>query len=200
MKLEVTKPAGPQSLEAGILLGQNQAFALIAGRCSAAQAAAIRRLRNEKLYRSVTTKWGEFCLTRLRMSRRSADQIIALFDEFGPDYFEVAQITRVSPETYRAIQPSIRDGALHHDGHAIALIEANAQQVAAAVAQMRQSKSRAPEPTIQDRLKALHLRCIAISEEFSRLGAERDTAPHRALVASTLDSVRLLLSRVRMTL
>jgi hypothetical protein len=184
----------------GILLGQNHAFALIAGRCSAAQAAAIRRLRNEKLYRSVTAKWSDFCPKHLKMSKRSADQIIALFDEFGPAYFEVAQITRVSPETYRAIQPSIQDGALHHDGHAIALIEANAQQVAAAVAQMRQSKSRAPEPGIQERLKALHLRCIGISEEFSRLGAERDTAPHRALVASTLDSVRLLLSRVRMTL
>src|SRR4051794_11776761 len=111
MNHEVSKPAGPESLETGMLLGQNQAFGLIAGRCSAAQAGAIRRLRNEKLYRSVTAKWGDFCATHLKMSKRNADLIIALFDEFGPTYFEVSQITRMSPETYRAIQPSIQDGA-----------------------------------------------------------------------------------------
>src|SRR5213593_4418661 len=115
MKKEITKTGGEELLDVGMLLGQNNAFALIAGRCSAAQAAAIRRLRNDKLYRSVTPKWREFCPKHLKMSRRSADQIIALFDEFGPDYFEVAQITHISPETYRAIQPSIQDGALHHD-------------------------------------------------------------------------------------
>src|SRR6476660_6636421 len=140
MKEEISKTGSQKSLDIGILLGQNNAFALIAGRCSAAQAATIRRLRNEKLYRSVAGKWSEFCPKHLKMSRRSADQIIALFDEFGPDYFEVAQVTRISPETYRAIRPSIQHGALHHDGRAIALIEANAQQVAAAVAEIWQTK------------------------------------------------------------
>jgi hypothetical protein len=42
--------------------GLNQAFGLMAGRCSAAQAVAIRRLRNDKLYRSLTDKWADFVL------------------------------------------------------------------------------------------------------------------------------------------
>src|SRR3954470_13287896 len=126
MNQEVSTPASHESLDMGILLGHSQAFALIAGRCSAAQASAIRRLRNEKLYRSVTAKWGDFCATHLKMSKRNADQIIALFDEFGPAYFEVSQITRISAESYRKIQPCIEDGALHHQGRAIALIEGNA--------------------------------------------------------------------------
>ena len=36
-------------LELGVVLGQNQAFGVVAGRCSAAQAQTIRRLREENL-------------------------------------------------------------------------------------------------------------------------------------------------------
>ena len=37
-------------LDLGVALGQNQAFSLVAGRCSAAQAATLQRLRQEKKY------------------------------------------------------------------------------------------------------------------------------------------------------
>lgn len=48
-------------LELGIALGQNHAFGLIAGRCSAAQAEGLRRLREEKQYQRCTDKWDDFC-------------------------------------------------------------------------------------------------------------------------------------------
>ena len=38
-------------LELEMLLGQNEAFGFLGGRCSAAQAKSIRRLRNQKLYK-----------------------------------------------------------------------------------------------------------------------------------------------------
>ena len=45
-----TEAAG--SFELGGVLGQRKAFGLIAGRCSAAEAAAIRRIREERLYQA----------------------------------------------------------------------------------------------------------------------------------------------------
>jgi len=128
---------GAALLELGFALGQNHAFGLIAGRCSAAQAEGIRRLREEKLYKRCCEKWIDFCPKYLKMSRTEADRIIKLLEEFGPAYFELSQLTRISAETFRAIAPAIREGALHHDGEAIALNAENSRKIAAAVAEMR---------------------------------------------------------------
>jgi hypothetical protein len=40
-------------LDSGSVLGQNQAFGLVAGRCSAAQAASPRRLREDKNFKRI---------------------------------------------------------------------------------------------------------------------------------------------------
>ena len=124
-------------LELGIVLGQSLAFGLMAGRCSAAQAQALRRLREERLYKRCTETWLEFCPKYLKISRTEADRTIKLLEEFGPTYFELSQLTRVSPETYRAISPAIEDGALHFNGEVIPLNAGNSRKVAAAVAEMR---------------------------------------------------------------
>jgi hypothetical protein len=101
-----------------IIMGQNHAFGLIAGRCSAAQRAG---LRHEKQYKRCTEKWDDFRLKYLKMSRVEADRTIKLLEEFGPAYFELSQLTRVFPDTYRAIAPHIENGVLHHNGEAIEL-------------------------------------------------------------------------------
>jgi hypothetical protein len=67
-----------------IIMGQNHAFGLIAGRCSAAQADG---LRHEKQYKRCTEKWDDFRLKYLKMSRVEADRTIKLLEEFGPAYF-----------------------------------------------------------------------------------------------------------------
>jgi hypothetical protein len=131
-------------LTLGRLLGRREAFNIVAARCSAADAALLREMREKKLYLNHTKDWGEFCNQHLLLSRESADRLIRHLDEFGPTYFEVAQLTRISPATYRAIAPSIRDQALHHNGDTIALIPENAERVAAAVAELR--KTIAPPP------------------------------------------------------
>src|SRR5579871_3514858 len=56
-------------LELGVVLGQSLAFGLVAGRCSAAQAQALRRLREERLYKRCTEAWLEFCPKYLKISR-----------------------------------------------------------------------------------------------------------------------------------
>jgi hypothetical protein len=140
MENDVSKlPAEVASaLELGATLGENRAFGVIAGRCSAAQAAGLQRIREEKLYKSCTAKWAEFCPKYLGMSKRHADEMIQLLEEFGPSYFEVSQLTRISADTYRAIASSVHDKAIHIDGQKpIALIPENAAQVTAAVAELR---------------------------------------------------------------
>lgn len=125
--------------ELGSLVGRHEAFGLIASRCSAADAATLRRIRDQELWRSQASTWNEFCETRLRMSRGNVNRLIRLLEEFGDPYFTVAQATRITPQTYRAIAPAIRDNALHVGGETIALTEENAPRIAAAVDALRKT-------------------------------------------------------------
>src|SRR5215831_17695696 len=76
-------PEVDELIRLGSDLGQNVAFGLIAGRCSAAQAEGPRRLRNERVYKRVTEHSRDFCPGHLRMSGAQADRIIRLFEKFG---------------------------------------------------------------------------------------------------------------------
>jgi len=94
---------------------------------------------DKKLYLDYAKNFNEFCQKHFHTSKENATRLIRLLEEFGPTYFEVAQLTRISPATYRAIAPAIRDQTLHHNGEAIALIPENAGKVAAAVAEVRKT-------------------------------------------------------------
>src|SRR5258708_2537516 len=91
-------------LQLGLVLGESLALALVSGRCSAAQAEALLRLREEKHYLSIAKTWNEFCPRFLHMSASQADRIIKLWQEFGPGIFELRQLMRISTETYRTIE------------------------------------------------------------------------------------------------
>lgn len=184
--LETTLPqpnetvAAENLLNLGILLGQNLSFGLIAGRCSAAQAATIRRIREEGIYKQHIGTWEGFCAIQLKMARTEADKIIRLLEEFGPQYFEVSQLTRVSPETYRAIAPAVRDGVLHHNGEAIELNPENARKVAVAVDDLRRNLRTAPRPpaAMPKRIRQVEKRFAALLadvEELARSARETES-------------------------
>ena len=158
-------------LELGVVLGQSQAFGLVAGRCSAAQAESIHRLRTQKLYKSVTDHWGDFCPQFLKMSSSQADNIIRLWEEFGAGYFELAQLTRVSPETYRAIEPAVENGVLNLNGEQIELTLENSRKVAAAVAEVRRSLPAKPvaELPFPERVARLDRLCQELIQEFTAI-------------------------------
>ncbi len=158
-------------LDLGIVLGQNQAFALMAGRCSAAQAESLRRLRTEKLYKRVSEHWKEFCPQYLKLSASQADNIIRLWEEFGAGYFEIAQLTRVSPETYRALAPAVENGVLNLNGEHIELTIENSRKVAAAVAKIRRAlpQKDLPEIPIPDRVERLVKLCNTLADEFGAI-------------------------------
>jgi hypothetical protein len=186
-------------LDLGSVLGQNLTFGLVAGRCSAAQAASLRRLREERLYKRVAPNWREFCPTFLKMSRTQADQVIQLLDEFGPGYFELAQLTRVSAETYRAIAPSIQEGVLHSQGDAIELTVENSRKVAAAVAEFRRTlpvKKPAPQLPMHERLAELDKRCSAMIAEFEEISEKDRRGENWLLFTATLARTASALRRI----
>src|SRR5262249_50285798 len=150
-----------EDFDLGRLLGRREAFNIVAARCSAAEAVALRQMREDRLYLNQAKDWEEFCTKYLHMSKDSANRIIRYLDEFGPAYFEVSQLTRISPATYRAIAPAIRDQALHHNGEAIALIPENAEKVAEAVAELRNAAP-TPEPERADPIPALEKSCTEL--------------------------------------
>ena len=178
-------------VDLGVVLGQTSAFGLIAGRCSAAQAAALRRLRQDKMYKSCTLHWEEFCRKYLKMSRAEADKIIRLWEEFGAGYFEVAQLTRISAQTYRAIAPSVKEGALQFNGETIELTAENSRKVAAAVAGLRQPKQ------MQERLASLDKNCARLIAEIEAIAAEELSREHVALFRSILSRTHSALLRAR---
>jgi hypothetical protein len=177
------EPKSDPLIGLGMVLGQNQTFGLLAGRCSAAQAETIRRLRVEKIYKRVTEDWKEFCATYLHMSGTQADRIIRLWEEFGAGYFELAQLTRLSPETYRAIEPAVADGVLHLNGEEIELTIENSRRVAAAVTEMRRSLPAKSSPT--DRVERLEQLCATLIEEFRAIPDDSTEAFARYRMALT---------------
>jgi len=184
-------------LDLGAILGQNLAFSLVAGRCSAAAAEGLRHLREEKLYKRCTEKWDDFCPKYLKISRVEADRTIKLWEEFGCAYFELSQLTRVSPQTFRAIAPAIQDGALRYNGEVIALNAENSRKVAAAVADLRRSlPKKSPDMDLKRRIAKLEKTCAAVIAEFERISSDPGIGAVRMLFQSALTRARAKLGRV----
>jgi hypothetical protein len=181
-------PGDSASFESGKVLGQGIAFGAIAGRCSAAQAAAIRQARNEKIHASLGLTWKEFCPRHLKMSRAQADVFISLLEEFGPDYFEHTHSVRISAGTYRLVAPFIKDKTLHVDGDALELNSANVQKVAQSVRVSRQAlmPPAAPAPLPEERLATLSRHAMEIVAEFREVAKVRPDAKHRLAFESQL--------------
>jgi hypothetical protein len=179
-------PAEEQAaFELGEMLGRRQAFGAMAGRCSAADAECLRRMRDQKLFLSRSATWNEFCRKYLGLSGRNANRIIRLLEEFGPCYFELSQLARISPEQFRAIAPTVREQRIHAQGEVIALIPENSEKIAAAVADLRR-QARPRTPAAREPLSAVEQRCSRIVAELRKiLGAEPE-GTQKLLMRSTI--------------
>ena len=158
----------PAGVDLGRLLGRREAFALVAGRCSAAQAESLRRIRDEKIYTQLSPTWEEFCSKRLGVSRRHIDRTLRQLDEFGPQFFHVAQMAHVTPEEYRAIAPHVSADGVRLDGAVVALLPENSEQVSAAVAELLEREKPAKEKASPS-FDAMVKRCEALTEAVERM-------------------------------
>jgi len=124
-------------LELGTWLGRKQAFAELAGRCSAADAECLRRVRNGKMYRTLKLSWRQFCKQRLGISGSTADLTIQRLEEFGPAFFMLAQATGITAEEFRRVSGSVRGQALLHAGEEIPINAENAPRLTVAIEELR---------------------------------------------------------------
>ncbi|HEY1337507.1 MAG TPA: hypothetical protein VGF59_08350 [Bryobacteraceae bacterium] len=127
----------PQGFDLGVWLGRREAYGSIAEACSAAEIGCLREMREQRLYASHARNWEEFCLNHLRTPRRTVDLNIAHLEEFGDQFFDLAKLTRISPDTFRAIRQHVSDEGIEVDGKVVALIPEKAAEVNAAVKELR---------------------------------------------------------------
>src|SRR5262249_29593915 len=99
------------TFEVGQWIGRKQALGLIAAKTTAAEVECLRRIRDGELFRAIALDWSEFCQKYAGVSSSYANRLIRQLEEFGPNYFDLSRIMRISPECYRQISGSITDGA-----------------------------------------------------------------------------------------
>jgi hypothetical protein len=128
------------AVELGTWIGRKQAFSLIAGRCSAADAECIRQMREKKAYRAVGLNWDRFCRERLGVCRATADSIVRHLAEFGPAFFTLAQVMHITADEYRRISSAVSGEKLLHAGEEIPIETGNAPRLAAAIEDLRRQR------------------------------------------------------------
>ena len=193
---ETNEAANP--LEVGMLLGQRRAFTTVVGRCSAANAQLLRRIRDEKLYRSVSPSWRAFCPDYLHLSRRHADHLIALLNRFGSIFFELSDLVGITPRQYLAVEPAVREDQLVVDGEAISLIPKNAARIGEAVSKLlyRSSSAEPSEPaadSVRRRITELGDRGRQIANQLVELYRARRTREEGELILEIATDIRLIL-------
>jgi hypothetical protein len=132
----VTPAEASGEFDLGTWLGRRQAFSMMAGKASAADVECLRQIRDLKLYLVKTRTWGEFCSEFLGASKSHVNGEIRYLLKYGPQYFELAGITRISPDAYRAIAQHVTSRGMELDGEAIPLVVENSQRLAAGVAEL----------------------------------------------------------------
>jgi hypothetical protein len=132
-----------ENIDSAAWIGRQQAFALIASKCSAAQASALKAIKESRVHEQLALTWEEFCAQYVGLGRERADAIIRQFDEFGEAYFRLSQIARISPETYRRIEPKVESDTVSIDGQQFELTLPNAAKIRAAIGKMRDERNQA---------------------------------------------------------
>ena len=165
-------------IDAGAWVGRQQAFAVIANKCSAAQALCLKQVRESEIFEKLGLSWEEFCKEYAGISRVQAERLIQQHEEFGDAYFRLSEIARISPETYRQIAGQMSDEGLEFDGGKLALIPENGPKIRAAIqtlrAQLKQARD-ASQGTVPG-IVQLHMRLDAVVEGISRM-ARRTLGP-----------------------
>jgi hypothetical protein len=195
-ELEVNS-AVEQALELGVLVGQRKAFSMVAGRCSAAQAECLRKIRDEKLYLRFAENWDDYCERYLKISRRTADRFIYYLKKYGVLYYEVTAFTGIAPAAYGRIEKAVRQDGIHIGGEIIALIPANTERVIEAVARLQAEADAAgaEQTTARKQLCALTRRGHQLAKAF-RTVARSANEVERSMMHACVEQVTRDLSRI----
>jgi hypothetical protein len=177
------------ALSAGSFDLSRQAFGMMAGRTADADAECLRQIRDQKLYKSETSSWAEFCERYIGTSRTHVDSVIRHLEQFGPQFFELTQFTRIPPEAYRAIASHVTAEGVHLDGEVIPLRQENSLRIAGAVVELRKRSRSAKEHSAaapEARFPAVEKRFADLIARLAALRLPLSTAQEKALARMVL--------------
>ena len=121
----------------GSKIGRQQAFAVIANRCTASQALALKQMKESRQYENLGLTFEQFCLEYAGLSRSQADRIIAQLDELGESFYHLRELAPLSPETFRNIADKVDGETIEIDGVKVPLTPENAPKIRNAIAALR---------------------------------------------------------------
>ena len=194
-------PDEQQVLELGIVLAQRRAFAMVAGRCSAAEAECLRMIRDEKTYLKFASNWAGFCECQLKISKRTADRAIALLKKHGTLYFETAALTGITPAEFERIEQAIQPDGIHVGSEVIALIPENAARAVDAVARLQAevaaAESAGPAASAEEQIHELERRGRQLCAGFHKAANAADPT-QRQLLIGTIKKVQEMMNRLEL--
>jgi len=123
--------------ELGQWMGRRQAFSLIAGKTAAADVECLRHIREKKLHAAKGVDWTDFCKEYAGITRAYADRLIRQLEDFGPNYFNLSQIVRISADVYRKISPAVSDEGIAFGDETIVISPENSERLVEAVNELR---------------------------------------------------------------
>jgi hypothetical protein len=181
-----------EAFDVGTWVGRKQAFALVAGRCSVADAEILFEIRESKLFRAVEQTWEEFCGKRLGLTRSYVDRLIRQFKELGPDYARLSSFTRITPAEYRRIARVITDDGLSYGGELIPLECENATKLGKAIEALRRDWSQAADPIdpVEQAFAKAEKAMRSAVAEFQKLQAMKLEAEGRLKLITALENGR----------
>src|SRR4029077_10646045 len=135
--------ADDTAFELGQGVGRRQAFGLIAGKTAAADVECLRRIRDGNLFRAKGVDWAEFCQKYAGVTSSYANRLIRQFEEFGPNYFDLSKMMRISADSYRKIVEAVSDDGIAFGGGKIAISPENSDKIAEAVNALREQAGEA---------------------------------------------------------
>ena len=190
-----------EAFDVGAWLGRKQAFAFMAGRCSAAAGDILREIREKKLFLTVEKTWEDFCVKRIGMTRSYVDRIIRQYKDLGPDFTRLSCFARIKPAEYRLIAGAITEEGLAYGGEVIALEPENATKLAAAVEALRRDSIPEKEPVdpVEHAFGKAGKAVKSAIAEFQRLQAMKLDDEGRLKLVIALESCRNQVDLIRMS-
>jgi len=185
----------------GVWVGRRQGFAVVAGRCSAADAEILFEIREKKLFRSMETTWEDFCNKRLGIDRSYADRLIRQFQQLGPNFCKLSSFTRIRPADYRLIAGALTDGGLSYDGDVIPLEPGNAPKLTQAVEALRRDSAaqETPDDIANQSLAKVDRTLRSAVADIRRLQAMALDDAHRMELLIIVESCRDELNQIRLS-
>lgn len=130
-------PTDPPHIDLGTCIGRGQAFGAIASKCAAAQAEALAMILESGAYKLTGRNWDQFCVEYAGLSPQRVGEIIRNLKDYGAVYYQLKEVIRISPETFRQLMPKIQDEKIEISGEWVPIVPENAALIRDAVNRLR---------------------------------------------------------------